>query len=95
MKKKMNRAASEDMARAMLAAKEAEAAECRSKKAVDPAKRKRSTATRRKTVVHSTAPTTNPAPTADAHAEQSKAFLEAFYTGTPVEFLSDQRNIDS
>lgn len=73
------------MTRAIAAA---EAVEHRTKKVIDPAKRKRSTATRRNIITLSTAPTTDPTSTDDVDAEQTDSFFEAFYIDTPVEFLA-------
>lgn len=84
------------MAKAIAAIEKAEVAERRMKKVVDPIRRKYSTTIRRKTTSSSTISSTDTSSTnITALAKQPIAFLEAFYAGTPVEFISDQRNIDS
>lgn len=77
----------EEIARAIVAAEEAKAAEHRTKKAAEPTKRKCSTTTKRKATLLT--PSTIVIP-----VEQTDAFLKAFYVGVPMEFLSNQMNID-
>lgn len=89
-------AANEKMAEAIAAA-EAESAKRRATKVTDPIRRKRSNIPRHETARPSTFPSTSPSSTIfpEQQAEQTEALLEAFFVGTIMEFLSDQRNIDS
>lgn len=70
------------MAKAIAAAKEVEAAECKTNKTADPDETLY--CHQKKAVSPSTAPTTDSMPTVDAPAKKSEAFLEAINLGAQV-----------